>query len=182
MLPPHRSPQPISQSLSHAGGVVYRHRDGHTEVLLVGARPQPDDWVFPKGHIEPGETAAEAARREVREEAGVEAELLTALDDLEFTTAAGKHVCVRYFLMRFIRDVPSKEERPSQWCSLSDAARLVPFASTTSEASGTRKGGAALMDVPDDWDGMPRPQGAGYDIGADEYRPGSAKEPVNTLR
>src|SRR5450759_5071039 len=70
MSPPNRSLQPTSQSLSHAGGVVYRHRDGQTEVLLVGARPQPDDWVFPKGHIEPDETAAEAARREVREEAG----------------------------------------------------------------------------------------------------------------
>ena len=130
MSPPNRSLQPTSQSLSHAGGVVYRHRDGQTEVLLVGARPQPDDWVFPKGHIEPDETAAEAARREVREEAGVEAELLTALDDLEFTTAAGKHVRVRYFLMRFIREVRSKEERSSRWCSLSDAARLVPYEDT----------------------------------------------------
>src|ERR1700674_939285 len=124
MSPPNRSPQSTSQSLSHAGGVVYRYRDGQTEVLLVGARTQPNDWVFPKGHIEPGETAAEAARREVREEAGVEAELLTALDDLEFTTPAGKHVRVRYFLMRFIREVRSEEERPSLWCSFGDAARL----------------------------------------------------------
>jgi hypothetical protein len=32
--------------------------------------------------------------------------------------------------------------------------------------------GTALAEVVDDWDGMPRPQGAGYDIGADEYRAG----------
>jgi 8-oxo-dGTP pyrophosphatase MutT (NUDIX family) len=130
MSPPNESPPPASQSLSHAGGVVYRQCDGQTEVLLVGARPEPHDWVFPKGHIESGETAAEAARREVREEAGVEAELLTALDDLEFTTAAGKHVRVRYFLMRFIRGVRSEEERPSLWCSFGDAARLVPYEDT----------------------------------------------------
>ncbi len=32
--------------------------------------------------------------------------------------------------------------------------------------------GTTLSDVVDDWDGMSRPQGAGYDIGADEYSAG----------
>jgi 8-oxo-dGTP pyrophosphatase MutT (NUDIX family) len=44
----------------------------------VRARTSGDLWVFPKGHIEPGESVGEAAAREVREEAGVEALVVLA--------------------------------------------------------------------------------------------------------
>ncbi len=49
-----------------AGGVVFRH-DG--AVLLL--QHLEGTWVFPKGHLDPGETALEAALRVVEEEAGV---------------------------------------------------------------------------------------------------------------
>lgn len=49
-----------------AGGVVFRH-DG--SVLLL--QHLEGTWVFPKGHLDPGESALEAALREVEEEAGV---------------------------------------------------------------------------------------------------------------
>ena len=49
-----------------AGGVV---RNAQGEVLLL--KHKSGSWVFPKGHIDPGETALEAALREVEEEAGV---------------------------------------------------------------------------------------------------------------
>lgn len=42
------------------------------EVLLI--RHRKGEWVFPKGHIEPGEDPVETAIREVAEEAGVQAE------------------------------------------------------------------------------------------------------------
>lgn len=51
-----------------AGGVVFRP-DG--AVLLL--RHLEGTWVFPKGHIDPGEDALSAAVREVEEEAGVRA-------------------------------------------------------------------------------------------------------------
>ena len=41
---------------THAGGIVVRLDDGVARFLLVTARRQPGQWVFPKGHIEPGET------------------------------------------------------------------------------------------------------------------------------
>lgn len=51
-----------------AGGVVFRP-DGAVLVL----RHLEGSWVFPKGHIDPGEDALGAALREVKEEAGVQA-------------------------------------------------------------------------------------------------------------
>ena len=69
---------------THAGGVVFRGAGDEVEFLVVQARDNPTQWVFPKGHIEPGETAAETARREVREEAGVSAEILGEAGSYEF--------------------------------------------------------------------------------------------------
>jgi 8-oxo-dGTP pyrophosphatase MutT (NUDIX family) len=113
--------------LSHAGGVVHRDEGGPPEVLLVRARREPHEWVLPKGHIESGETAAQAAQREVREEAGVEAEPIRFLGDFEFTAADGEGVHVGYFLMRFLQRVPPEENRELRWCSFTEAVTLTPF-------------------------------------------------------
>lgn len=53
-----------------AGGIVFRRNiKGEVEVLLI--QDHKDRWTIPKGHIEEGETAQEAARREIGEEAGL---------------------------------------------------------------------------------------------------------------
>jgi 8-oxo-dGTP pyrophosphatase MutT (NUDIX family) len=53
-----------------AGGLVFRRdKDGNVEFLLI--QDHKDRWTIPKGHIEEGETAQEAARREIGEEAGL---------------------------------------------------------------------------------------------------------------
>lgn len=54
-----------------AGGVVF---DSQGQVLVL--RHRRGEWVFPKGHIDPGETPLQAALREVEEEAGVRAACL----------------------------------------------------------------------------------------------------------
>lgn len=53
-----------------SGGIVFRHgKGGGIEILLI--QDAKDRWTIPKGHIEEGETAAETARREIGEEAGL---------------------------------------------------------------------------------------------------------------
>lgn len=52
-----------------AGGVIYRWREGAAHVLLI--RDRYHHWGFPKGHLEAGETPADAALREVAEETGL---------------------------------------------------------------------------------------------------------------
>ncbi len=53
-----------------AGGVVWRRNtSGSVEILLI--QDAKDRWTIPKGHIEEGETAKEAAEREIGEETGL---------------------------------------------------------------------------------------------------------------
>ena len=106
---------------------MHRDEGGPSEVLLVRARAEPHEWVLPKGHIESGETAAQAAQREVREEAGVETEPIRFLGDVEFTAPSGEDVHVGYFLMRFLQRVAPDENRELRWCSFTAAAALTPF-------------------------------------------------------
>jgi diadenosine hexaphosphate hydrolase (ATP-forming) len=109
--------------MRHAGGVVVR-ADGHEPLyLLVRARKDPTQWVFPRGHIEPGETLTEAATREVREEAGVRASVLTPLG--EVALSGGK---LAFFLMRYEGEVDTDEVREIAWCRREDAMTRLAFA------------------------------------------------------
>ena len=124
------STQAPSSSLTHAGGAVLRKRSTVTEILLVRAKPAPHDWVLPKGHIERGETPEETARREVAEEAGVDATPGGYLGEIEFVSPKGEHVRAGYFVMNFRANVPAAEERQIRWCTIPDALRLVTFENT----------------------------------------------------
>ncbi|HET8673389.1 MAG TPA: NUDIX domain-containing protein, partial [Thermoleophilaceae bacterium] len=66
-----------------AGGVVVRNMRGRPFIAAVRVK---DGRVLalPKGHIDPGESAAEAAARELREETGVEGTLVEKIDDIRY--------------------------------------------------------------------------------------------------
>lgn len=52
-----------------AGGIVFRLSEQGTQYLLI--KDSYGNWGFPKGHLEDGETPAEAAERETAEETGL---------------------------------------------------------------------------------------------------------------
>ena len=118
----------MNEKLTHAGGVVVRIEDGIPKVLLARAFRPPHDWVLPKGHLNPGETPEEGACREVREETGVDADIVTPLGDDRYPMR-GENVVVRYYLMRFRSSGSSSEDREIKWCSLEEAERLLGFES-----------------------------------------------------
>ena len=90
----------VDERVKAAGGVV--HRDGPDtgalEVLLVH-RPKYDDWTFPKGKLDPGESFEDAAVREVEEEAGVRCVLGVELPSTTYVDTRGRPKIVRWWAM-----------------------------------------------------------------------------------
>lgn len=89
--------------------------------------------ALPKGHPEPGESAVEAARREVREETGLHAEPIEKLDDVRyFYVRDGLRVMklVSFFLFRYrsgrLRDHDDEVEA-AEWIPLEEAPQRLSY-------------------------------------------------------
>jgi 8-oxo-dGTP pyrophosphatase MutT (NUDIX family) len=103
-----------------AGGVI--ERDG--SVLLVH-RPQYDDWSFPKGKLEEGESWDEAAVREVEEETGLRCELGEELGRTHYVVAQGPKE-VRYYRMTCVGEAQAQNEIDEvRWVPLAEARDLL---------------------------------------------------------
>jgi 8-oxo-dGTP pyrophosphatase MutT (NUDIX family) len=113
---------------THAGGIVSRREHGAQRYLLVRSSRDASHWVLPKGHIDPGESPEEAARREVREEAGVEAEIV-ARAGVDVYTLDGEEIRAVYFAMRFEGSCPADEDREVCWLHYTDACEKISFES-----------------------------------------------------
>jgi 8-oxo-dGTP pyrophosphatase MutT (NUDIX family) len=113
--------------IAQAGAVAVRRESAKPLVLVVRSRKNPLGWTLPKGHIDPGERAAETAIRELHEEAGVTGEIVRSIGVSIFTSPRGE-VEVTYFLVRFVDAEPSPEGRETKWVSFRDARRLLTFA------------------------------------------------------
>jgi len=107
-----------------AGAIAFKIVDDSPLILLVRAKKTPDDWIFPKGHIELGETVEETAARELAEEAGVRAEPVGLVGTVEFRSG-DEDVQVSYCLLIFVSEVPREEKRERRWCSYEEALKLL---------------------------------------------------------
>jgi 8-oxo-dGTP pyrophosphatase MutT (NUDIX family) len=114
-----------------AGGVVVRRMEERPFVVVV--RVRDDILSLPKGHPDGGESAAAAARREVREETGVEAELVEKLGDIRYWYAReGKRVMkiVAFFLFRYSSgDVADHDHEVEEalWIPLEEAPERLAY-------------------------------------------------------
>ncbi len=112
-----------------SGGLVFRPGVAGPEVLLVH-RPRYDDWSLPKGKDDPGENPAQAALREVGEETGVEAIIISELDEVRYTTSSGIDKRVKYFLMRpsgQIHWAPNPEVDDVRWLPVAEAIETLSY-------------------------------------------------------
>jgi 8-oxo-(d)GTP phosphatase len=82
-----------------AGCVVWRRSDTGPRLLLVH-RPRYDDWSFPKGKLDSGETPVRTAIREVHEETGLRVRLGPRLPDQRYTISGGQSKLVTYWAAR----------------------------------------------------------------------------------
>jgi len=116
-----------------AGGIVFNKG----QVLLIKVAAMQDSttkyWEFPKGHIDPGESSKDAVVREIKEETGVQAEILEKIGDSKYTfTFKGEKIfkVVVFFLMKYL----SGEIRPNdgeieevKWFDPEEALKILSF-------------------------------------------------------
>jgi 8-oxo-dGTP pyrophosphatase MutT (NUDIX family) len=112
--------------VTHAGGVAIRECDGIVEVAIVTSSSGVG-WVLPKGMIDPGETAEEAALREVEEEAGVVCEVIAPLGEfaIEKFGGADRARSTMFFLLRILRVDAMTEDRQRGFVTLEVARDMV---------------------------------------------------------
>jgi 8-oxo-dGTP pyrophosphatase MutT (NUDIX family) len=117
-----------------AGGLVVRNMRGRAFLAVVKVKGG-EVLALPKGNIEPGEKSVETAVREVREETGLDAEVVEKLGDVRYwyvrKWSDGERVfkVVSFFLLRYrggsLRDYQRSEVDGAEWIPLEDApARL----------------------------------------------------------
>jgi 8-oxo-dGTP pyrophosphatase MutT (NUDIX family) len=112
-------------SVVQAGGVVVR-TEGRKRRVLVVRSSDGLRWLFPKWHVERGESLGHAAARETREEAGIVAVERAFVGRARFTQA-GRRVDVYYYLLEHHGEVAASEGRDIHWCTRGEARRLLSF-------------------------------------------------------
>jgi 8-oxo-dGTP diphosphatase len=125
-----------TRSQESAGGVVYRPKDDRLEVVLisVGNRRR---WQLPKGMIAQEETVEMAAMREVREETGLDTEMVAPIDKVEYwfySKSGGKsirfHKVVHFFLLKYLSgDVKDHDDEVNEarWFEIEEAVKRLTF-------------------------------------------------------
>ena len=119
-----------------AGGVAFRKQDGRIDVALISVG-EDNRWQLPKGLVDKGESTEHAAIREVLEEAGIDTEIVTRIDKVEywyFWKENGQriryHKFVYFYLLRYkagdVRD-HDHEVNEARWIDIDDAIEMLAF-------------------------------------------------------
>ena len=117
-----------------AGGVVV---DGGQVLVIVPTRRAADGsrvLGLPKGHLDDGETALQAAIREVREETGVDVELIQELGEVRYWYVRDRRKVpksVHFFLFRYVSGDPADHDEEvveARWMGLAEAQIALSYA------------------------------------------------------
>jgi len=121
-----------------SGGVVFRGTPKDAEIVVIQTASEKR-WQLPKGLMDAGETVEQAAVREVREESGIEAEIIEPAREIEYWFTANYdgerrryHKRVHFFVMRYISgsvEDHDHEVAEARWVLIREALKLLQFKS-----------------------------------------------------
>jgi len=119
-----------------AGGVAFRRKDSDLEIAIVSVKPK-FRWQLPKGIVDPGESPPVTAVREVKEEAGIETDLIKLIETIEYWYRSEQngrpvrfHKFVHFYLLEYRSgDVSNHdhEVEESRWVSFEEAIEMLAF-------------------------------------------------------
>ena len=112
-----------------AGGLVCRPGPGGLVEIALVHRPRYDDWAFPKGKLDQGETLEEAGLREVEEETGLRCRLLRPLACTGYRDGKGRDKVVFYWVMKPVRGsfLPNAEVDELRWLTVEESLGLLSY-------------------------------------------------------
>jgi len=143
MVKKQASPTPSAEKIVtrdqvSSGGVAFRWQDLEPEITIVSVKPSLR-WQLPKGIVDPGESPEITAVREVREEAGIETDLPSLIETIEYwyrSTKYGKpvrfHKFVHFYLLSYRSgDVTEHDHEVAEarWVSFEEAMEMLAFKS-----------------------------------------------------
>jgi 8-oxo-dGTP pyrophosphatase MutT (NUDIX family) len=97
------------------------------EILTVRSKTNPAQRIFPKGHIESGETPEQTAARELLEEGGMVGEIGAYCGLREFVYNNKKYR-VKYYAAKYIsKDNDGEPNREPQWTSVEETRVILPY-------------------------------------------------------
>jgi 8-oxo-dGTP pyrophosphatase MutT (NUDIX family) len=118
----------ITDVIQAAGGLLWRSND-HVREIAVLHRPHRNDWTFPKGKMEPGESWQETALREVWEETGYLVKLESFAGSVAYTFNGVAKV-VLYWHMSLVQEgvfKPNHEVDQLIWLSATEAQKKLDY-------------------------------------------------------
>ncbi len=119
----------MREIITAAGGLVFATIDGKRRVLVIH-RPRYDDWSFPKGKHDDGESDRDAALREIEEETNVLGRIVARLSDVVYTTPNDNPKRVSYFAVRAVETPkfkPNSEVDRLEWLTKKQARKRLTY-------------------------------------------------------
>ena len=109
-------------------GAIILSKNNPDKIAII-YRKEENDFSFPKGHLEAGETLEQCAIRETKEETGLDIQIVSILSVIPYTNKSDGHVETTYYLARSIDDSAVQPEPGVDvfWMTISEALEKISY-------------------------------------------------------